>query len=157
MMRGREAVMMCGSDEALNLKTCCIVLGKASGDFLRCKEGFDRYDAEIKKVTAVVADAQAARQEGKTEVVDQKIAEAKESVKAAEASAEKFEKQVAEIRGTGKRADGGQEEKAAASDCWSKSPAACASGSATTMCWRSWIVSVRTSASRACAATNSAS
>ena len=104
-------------ETALNLKTCCIVLGKASGDFLRCKEGFDRYDAEIKKVTAVVADAQAARQEGKTEVVDQKIAEAKESVKAAEASAEKFEKQVAEIQGTGKRADGGREEKAAASDC----------------------------------------
>jgi len=85
-------------ETALNLKACCIVLGKAGGDFLRCKEGFDKYDAEIKKVATVVTEAEAARQEGKTAVVDEKVAEANENVKAVEASAEQFGKQVAQIK-----------------------------------------------------------
>lgn len=91
---------------ALNLKTCCIVLGKASGDFLRCKEGFDRYDAEINRLATSVKEAEAAKERGNSEVAVQKIAEANQSVEVAEASAEKIAKQVAEIKGKGKGKEG---------------------------------------------------
>jgi len=89
-------------ETALNLKACCIVLGKVSSEFLRCKEGFDKYDAEITKVSASVEEAATAKQRGDTAGANQKIAEAKESVKAVEARAQEFTKQVAEIKGKDK-------------------------------------------------------
>lgn len=87
---------------ALNLKACCIVLGKVSSEFLRCKEGFDKYDADINKLTISVKEAEAARQQGNTAVVDHKIAEANENLKAVEARAQEFTKQVTEIKEKGK-------------------------------------------------------
>ena len=87
---------------ALNLKACCIVLGKVSSEFLRCKEGFDKYDAEITKVSASVEEAATAKQRGDTAGANQKIAEAKESVKAVEARAQEFTEQVTEIKEKGK-------------------------------------------------------
>ena len=89
-------------ETALNLKACCIVLGKSSADFLRCKEGFDKYDAEITKVSASVEEAATAKQRGDTAGANQKIAEAKESVKAVEARAQEFTEQVTEIKEKGK-------------------------------------------------------
>ena len=89
-------------ETALNLKACCIVLGKVSSEFLRCKEGFDKYDAEITKVSASVEEAATAKQRGDTAGANQKIAEAKESVKAVEARAQEFNKQVTEIKEKGK-------------------------------------------------------
>ena len=89
-------------ETALNLKACCIVLGKVSSEFLRCKEGFDKYDAEITKVSASVEEAATAKQRGDTAGANQKIAEAKESVKAVEAKAQEFTKQVTEIKEKGK-------------------------------------------------------
>jgi membrane protein implicated in regulation of membrane protease activity len=87
---------------ALNLKSCCIVLGKVSSEFLRCKEGFDRYDADIKKVAGSIEEAAAARQRGDTTVADQKIAEVEEGVKTADTRAQAFAQQVAEIKGKDK-------------------------------------------------------
>jgi len=87
---------------ALNLKSCCIVLGKASGDFLRCKEGFDKYDAEINKLATSVKEAEAAKEQGNSETAIQKIAEANEGLKNAETRAQAFAQQVAEIKGKGK-------------------------------------------------------
>lgn len=83
---------------ALNLKTCCIVLGKASSDFLRCKEGFERYEMEVKKVATLVTEAEAAKGQGNSEVAVQKIAEANESIKVVEATAQQFTQQVAQIK-----------------------------------------------------------
>ena len=87
---------------ALNLKACCIVLGKASGDFLRCKEGFDKYDVEINKLATSVKEAEAAKEQGKSEIAIQKIAEANEGLKNAETRAQAFAQQVAEIKGKDK-------------------------------------------------------
>lgn len=99
---GREKIQdLAGRSQevALNLKSCCIVLGKVSSEFLRCKEGFDKYDAEIKKVAGSIEEAAAARQRGDTTVADQKIAEVEEGVKTADTRAQTFAQQVAEIKG----------------------------------------------------------
>lgn len=93
------------------------MLGKASSDFLRCKEGFDKYDVEVNRLATSVKEAEAAKEQGRSEIAIQKIAEANEGLKAAEASAEKLAKQVTEIKDKGKRGDGGREDKGAASDC----------------------------------------
>jgi hypothetical protein len=91
---------------ALNLKACCIVLGKASGEFLRCKEGFDRYETEVKKVATLVTEAEAAKEQGQSEIAVQKIAEANESLKNAETKAQALAQQVAEIKGKDKGREG---------------------------------------------------
>ena len=100
---------------ALNLKACCIVLGKVSSDFLRCKEGFDKYDAEINKVATSVKEAEAAKEQGDSEIAVQKIAEANEGIKVVEASAEQFSKQVAQIKE--KPPSERREEKGVVGDC----------------------------------------
>jgi len=102
---------------ALNLKTCCIVLGKTSGDFLRCKEGFDKYDAEINKLATSVKEAEAAKQQGNSEIADQKIAEANEGLKAVDAAAETFTKQVAQIKAKSPAKDPNKTGSVSAADC----------------------------------------
>lgn len=89
-------------ETALNLKACCIVLGKASGDFLRCKEGFDKYDAEINNLATSVKEAEAAKEQGDSDIAVQKIAEANEGLKVIEATAQQFTEQVAQIKGKNK-------------------------------------------------------
>lgn len=89
---------------ALNLKACCVVLGKASNDFLRCKEGFDKYDAEIGKVATSITEAEAAKAQGRSEVAARKIAESSAGIKDAETRAQAFVLQVAEIKGKQKEA-----------------------------------------------------
>jgi hypothetical protein len=91
---------------ALNLKACCIVLGKTSGEFLRCKEGFDKYDAAVKNVAALVTEAEAAKEQGQSEIAVQKIAEANEGLKNAETKAQALAQQVAEIKGKDKGREG---------------------------------------------------
>ena len=102
---------------ALNLKACCIVLGKASGDFLRCKEGFDKYDAEINKVATSVKEAEAAKQQGNSQVVAQKVAEANEGLKAVDAAAQTFTKQVAQMKEKSPTDSRKERESVSAADC----------------------------------------
>ncbi len=83
---------------ALNLKACCIVVGGSSSDFLRCKEDFDNYDAEIKKLAVSVEEAEAAKSRGDQAVADRKIADVKESVKTIETKAQALAQRVVEIR-----------------------------------------------------------
>ncbi len=87
---------------ALNLKACCIVLGKTSGEFLRCKEGFERYETAVKNVATLVTEAEAAREQGQSEIAVQKIAEANEGLKTADTRAQALAQQVAEIKGKDK-------------------------------------------------------
>lgn len=104
-------------ETALNLKACCIVLGKASGDFLRCKEGFDKYDAEINKLATSVKEAEAAKERGESEIAIEKIAEANEGLKAVDTAAQTFTKHVAQIKEK-PPADGRKEkESLSAADC----------------------------------------
>lgn len=84
---------------AVNLKTCCIVCGgRATPEFLRCKEGFERYDAAVKKVASSIEEVEVARQQGNTAATNRKIVEASEGLKAADASAREFATQVKEIQ-----------------------------------------------------------
>jgi len=83
---------------ALNLKSCCIVAGHTTSDFLRCKEEFERYDAEINRVAKSLIETEAARQQGNTAVANQKIVEITEGLKAVETSSQEFTTQVNEIK-----------------------------------------------------------
>ncbi len=84
---------------AVNLKTCCIVCrGRATPEFLRCKEGFERYDAAVRKVASSIEEAEAARQQGNTAATNRKIVEASEGLKAADTSAREFATQVKELQ-----------------------------------------------------------
>jgi hypothetical protein len=82
---------------AINLKSCCIVAGHTTSDFLRCKEGFDRYDTGINKIASSLIETEAARQQGNTPVANQKLAEITESLKAVDASSREFTTQVRAI------------------------------------------------------------
>lgn len=82
---------------ALNLKSCCIVAGHATSEFLRCKEGFDQYDAGINRIASSLIETEAARQQGNTAVLNQKIVEITDGLKAVEASSREFTTQVNEI------------------------------------------------------------
>ncbi len=90
---------------ALNLKACCIVVGGSSSDFLRCKEGFDKYDAEIKRLSTSVEEAEAAKARGDQAVADRKIAEAKDAVTTLETKAQDLAQLVAAIRAPDKSSE----------------------------------------------------
>jgi len=88
---------------ALNLKTCCIVLdgGKVSSDeFLRCKENAEKYETQIERIVTDVNEAQTAKQQGKTEVVNEKVVQINEIINVAQASADNLSKQVTELKGS---------------------------------------------------------
>jgi len=82
---------------ALNLKSCCIAAGHTMSEFLHCKDGFDRYEASINKVTDSLIETETARQQANTAVANQKIAELSQDLKAVDASAQDFAAQVKEI------------------------------------------------------------
>ena len=82
---------------ALNLKSCCIVAGHTTSEFLRCKEGFGRYEADISKVASSLTETVTARQLGNMAVANQKIAELTEDLKAVDASSQDFATQVKKI------------------------------------------------------------
>lgn len=86
---------------ALNLKTCCIVLdgGKVSSDeFLRCKENAEKYETQIERIVTDINEAQTAKQEGNTQVVNDKVDQINEIINEAQASAETLSKQVTELK-----------------------------------------------------------
>jgi hypothetical protein len=65
---------------ALHLKSCCI--SQQSGNmkpeqYQVCVNGAKDYEAKIIQITNIVGEAQAAKQDGKNEVVDQKVKEAR--------------------------------------------------------------------------------
>jgi hypothetical protein len=66
---------------AVHLKSCCI--SQQSG-FMKPEQYqlAKDYDAKIVQITNIIGEAQAAKQQGKTELVDQKVAEAKTTVDA---------------------------------------------------------------------------
>jgi hypothetical protein len=80
---GKEKIQQVDKDSqdvALHLKTCCIWLDKGSitpEQFQVCMNGAKEYEAKIIQITNIVGDAQEAKQQGKTELADQKAAEAK--------------------------------------------------------------------------------
>lgn len=104
-------------ETALNLKACCIVLGKVSSEFLRCKEGFDKYDAEINKLATSVKEAEAAKERGESEIAIEKIAEANEGLKTVDAAAQTFTKQVAQIKEKSPAEGRKEKESLSAVDC----------------------------------------
>lgn len=64
---------------ALHLKTCCILRDGNSisaEQFQVCVNGAKEYDAKIGQITDIVAEAQAAKAAGNTQLADQKIASA---------------------------------------------------------------------------------
>lgn len=89
-------------ETALKLKACCIVLGGSGSDFLRCKEGFDKYAAAISNLATSVKEAEAAKEQGNSDIAVQKIAEANEGLKVVETTAQQFTQQVAQIEGKNK-------------------------------------------------------
>jgi hypothetical protein len=83
---GKEKIQQVDKDSqdvALHLKTCCIWQNKGSitpDQFQVCVNGAKEYAAKIIQITNIVAEAQAAKQQGETELADQKAAEAKTAV-----------------------------------------------------------------------------
>ena len=80
---GKEKIQQVDKDSqdvALHLKTCCILQDKGSitpEQFQVCVNGAKEYEAKIIQITNIVGVAQEAKQQGKTELADQKAAEAK--------------------------------------------------------------------------------
>ena len=86
---------------ALNLKTCCIVLegGKVnSEEFLRCKDNAEKFETQVEKIATNINEAQAAKQEGKTELVNEQVSEINQNINVAKQSSEEFRKQVTELQ-----------------------------------------------------------
>jgi len=84
----------------LNLKTCCIVLetGKVSpGQFLSCKSAVEQYEKHIEAVLAHVNEAQAAKQQGKADLVREKVSQMNAVLEVAETGSQEFHKQVTDL------------------------------------------------------------
>lgn len=87
---------------ALNLKTCCIVFdgGKLnSGEFLKCRQGVERYETQVTQIVNLVSEARAASAAGQAQVVETKAQETTRAVEAARQAASAFQSQVAQIAG----------------------------------------------------------
>jgi len=85
---------------ALNLKTCCIVFDGGrlnSGEFLKCKQGVERYQTQVTQVINIVADAQVARTESKPQLVEERLKEANQAAVQAAQTAAGYQKEVAQI------------------------------------------------------------
>ncbi len=86
---------------ALNLKTCCIVLegGKVnSEEFLRCKDNAEKFETQVEKVATVINEAQEAKQEGKSKLVDEKLNQINQTINVAQASSDNLNAQVTNLK-----------------------------------------------------------
>lgn len=99
---------------ALNLKTCCVVFDGGQLDseqFLGCKAGASRFEAQLEQAVALVGDARQASASGLQQVAQGKAREAARQIEAAQQTAREFEQQVDRLAATAgaapTRADGG--------------------------------------------------
>lgn len=69
-----------------------------SEEFLECKDSVKTYETQIEKVVTKINEAQVAKQEGKTEVVNEKVNEINQNINVAKQSSEEFRKQVTELQ-----------------------------------------------------------
>ncbi|MCI0428390.1 MAG: hypothetical protein L0Z46_10280 [Nitrospiraceae bacterium] len=84
----------------LNLKTCCIVLetGKVSPkQFLSCKRAVEQYEKHIETVVTYTKEAQAAKQQGKTDLVNERVSQINAVLEVAETGSQQFHKQVTDL------------------------------------------------------------
>jgi hypothetical protein len=86
---------------AVHLKSCCI--SQQTGhmnpeQYQVCVNGAKDYEAKIVQITNIIKEADAAKQQGNTQLADQKVAEAKETVDASAGIAFEQLLPVAEIR-----------------------------------------------------------
>ena len=86
---GREKVQELAESSqkvALHLKTCCIAQQRAgmnAEQFQGCINGAKDYEMKITQVTNIINQAQAAKEQGNTQLAEQKTAEAKQAAGAA--------------------------------------------------------------------------
>lgn len=82
----------------MNLKTCCVALHQnkiSSEEFLDCKETVRGYETEIGRVADSLAEAEAAKQQDKMEVLNAKLKEIDDILNATAVRAKQFNAQVA--------------------------------------------------------------
>jgi len=90
---GREKVQELAESSqkvALHLKACCVAQrsGNLNGEQLQgCMNGAKDYGSKILQVSSILSEAQAAKDQGNQQLVEQKTAQAKEAVSAASKSA----------------------------------------------------------------------
>jgi hypothetical protein len=104
---------------ALNLKTCCIVLegGKVDSEqFLRCKDNAEKFETQVDKVATNIDEAQSAKQQGKTELVNEKVSQINQTIDVAKTSSEELSKKVTELKATQPKEKPGNEESSSGSE-----------------------------------------
>src|SRR6266852_7208928 len=90
---GREKVQELAESSqkvALHLKACCVAQrsGNLNAEQLQgCMNGAKDYESRILRVSSILSEAQAAKDQGNQQLVEQKVAQAKEAVSAASKSA----------------------------------------------------------------------
>jgi len=90
---GREKVQELAESSqkvALHLKACCVAQrsGNLNAEQLQgCMNGAKEYESKILRVSSILSEAQAAKDQGNQQLVEQKVAQAKEAVSAASKSA----------------------------------------------------------------------
>src|SRR5260370_583076 len=90
---------------ALHLKACCVAQqGGTMGpeQIQGCINGAKDYESKLLQVTTIIREAQAAKDQGNQQLVDQKSAQAKEAVSAASSSVSELGKLVATIASASK-------------------------------------------------------
>ncbi len=88
---------------ALHLKACCVAQQGGSlnpEQFQGCMNGAKDYETKIQQVTTIIREAQAAKDQGNQQIVEQKSAQAKEAVSAASSSVSELGKVAATIAST---------------------------------------------------------
>ncbi len=84
----------------LTLKACCIA---APTEFLKCKEEGSQQEARLAQIKTFVEEAQTAQTQGRTEVVQQKSAEANRAVEEVNSKTEGFVERVAQLQAASHR------------------------------------------------------
>ena len=106
MFVGREKIQELAESSqkvALHLKACCVAQrsGNLSAEQLQgCMNGAKDYERKILQVSSILSEAQAAKDQGNQQVVEQKTVQAKEAVSAASQSASELAGVVSTIPGS---------------------------------------------------------
>jgi hypothetical protein len=106
MFVGREKIQELAESSqkvALHLKACCIAQrsGNLNAEQLQgCMNGAKDYERKILQVSSILSEAQAAKDQGNQQVVEQKTVQAREAVSAASQSASELAGVVSTITGS---------------------------------------------------------
>jgi hypothetical protein len=106
MFVGREKIQELAESSqkvALHLKACCVAQrsGNLSAEQLQgCMNGAKDYERKILQVSSILSEAQAAKDQGNQQVVEQKTVQAKEAVSAASQTASELAGVVSTIPGS---------------------------------------------------------